>query len=119
QLTLSQAAIYMATAPKSNASAKAIWSAMSEVKEGRTLPVPKALKDSHYAAAKSLGHGKNYINPHKNPDEVDSMDYLGVDRIYYRPTDRGFEAEIAQRIERFRSRNQQEIKTEASSVTNS
>ena len=60
QLPLAQAAIYVACAPKSNASANAIWTALQDVKEGRTIPVPKHLKDSHYPAAKKLGHGKGY-----------------------------------------------------------
>ncbi|MFW6061110.1 MAG: replication-associated recombination protein A, partial [Phycisphaeraceae bacterium] len=60
QLTLAEAAIYMATAPKSNASAMAIWSAMKDVKEGRTIPVPKHLRDGHYAGAKKLGHAEGY-----------------------------------------------------------
>ncbi len=97
QLTLSQAAIYMATAPKSNASAKAIWAASSDVREGRTIPVPKDLRDSHYSGSKSLGHGKNYVSPHDLTDDPDSMEYLGVDRVYYQPSDRGLELEIRRR----------------------
>lgn len=98
QLTLGQAAIYMATAPKSNASARAIWDAMQDVREGRTLPVPRHLRDRHYAGAARLGHGTGYTNPHDHPDGYVSQDYLGVDKNYYRPTDRGFEATIAQRL---------------------
>src|SRR5580692_9797653 len=64
QLTLSQAVIYMATAPKSNASATAIWTAMKDVNEGRTLPVPKHLRDGHYKGAKRLGHGEGYQYAH-------------------------------------------------------
>jgi putative ATPase len=97
QLTLSQAAIYMALAPKSNASAKAIWSAAADVREGRTIPVPKHLRDSHYAGAASLGHGENYVYPHDSADAYVDQDYLGVDRVYYRPTDRGFEQELRRR----------------------
>jgi len=98
QLTLAQAAIYMATAPKSNASAKAIWSAMSDVREQRTLPVPKALRDTHYAGAKSLGHGENYVSPHDSADGYVPQEYLGVDRVFYVPTNRGHEVEIGQRL---------------------
>jgi putative ATPase len=94
QLTLSQAAIYMATAPKSNAAAQAIWEAMKDVKEGRTIPVPKHLKDSHYLGAKRLGHGVGYQYPHEHAGGFVEQEYLGVDRIYYRPTDRGYEADI-------------------------
>jgi putative ATPase len=98
QLTLSQAAIYMATAPKSNASAKAIWAAMSDVREGRTLPVPKHLKDTHYQGAAQLGNGKGYQYAHDFKGGFVRQDYLGVDKIYYAPTDRGYEAEIARRM---------------------
>ncbi|HSV13976.1 MAG TPA: replication-associated recombination protein A [Tepidisphaeraceae bacterium] len=98
QLTLGQAAIYMATAPKSNASALAIWSAMSDVREGRTLPVPKHLKDTHYKGSKRLGHGEGYKYAHDFEGGHVEQDYLGVDKTYYTPTDRGYEAEIQRRI---------------------
>jgi putative ATPase len=102
QLTLSQAAIYMATAPKSNASAMAIWTAADEVRQGRTIAVPKHLRDAHYLAAKHLGHGENYVYPHDSADGYTPQEYLGVDRVYYSPTNRGFEAEIRKRLEQFR-----------------
>jgi putative ATPase len=98
QLTLGQAAIYMATAPKSNASAMAIWSAMTDVREGRTLPVPKHLKDTHYKGSKRLGHGEGYKYAHDFAGGHVEQDYLGVDKTYYTPTDRGYEAEIQKRI---------------------
>jgi putative ATPase len=97
QLTLSQAVIYMATAPKSNASALAIWAAAKDVKEGRTLPVPKHLKDAHYQGAKRLGHGEGYRYSHDFPEGIVEQDYLGVDKIYYDPVNRGYEAEIRKR----------------------
>ena len=102
QLTLSQAAIYMATAPKSNASAKAIWSAMSDVRAGRTLPVPRHLRDTHYKGAKRLGHGEGYQYSHDFPEGFVRQDYLGVDRKYYEPTDRGYEADIVKRMRALR-----------------
>ncbi len=98
QLTLGQAAIYMATAPKSNASALAIWAAMKDVREGRTLPVPKHLKDSHYQGAKRLGHGEGYQYSHDFEGASVRQDYLGVDKTYYLPVDRGYEAQIMQRL---------------------
>jgi putative ATPase len=100
QLTLSQAVIYMATAPKSNASALAIWAAAKDVKEGRTLPVPKHLKDTHYPGAKRLGHGEGYRYAHDFPGGIVEQDYLGVDKIYYDPVNRGYEAEIRERLQR-------------------
>jgi putative ATPase len=99
QLTLGQAAVYMATAPKSNASAMAIWGAMADVREGRTLPVPKHLKDTHYQGSQRLGHGKGYQYAHDHEGGYVKQDYLGVEKTYYTPTDRGFEQEIAKRME--------------------
>ena len=98
QLTLSQAVIYMATAAKSNASALAIWTASKDVKEGRTLPVPKHLRDTHYQGSKRLGHGEGYLYSHDFPGGIVEQDYLGVDKIYYDPVDRGYEAEIRKRM---------------------
>jgi len=102
QLTLSQAAIYMATAPKSNASAMAIWEAMKDVREQRTIPVPRHLRDTHYAGSKRLEHGQGYKYPHDFAGGFVQQDYLGVEKTYYEPTDRGFEAEIQRRLEAIR-----------------
>ena len=96
QLTLAQAAIYMATAPKSNASARAIWSAMSDVKKGRTVPVPRHLRDGHYHGAEELGHGVGYQYAHNSVTGVVNQEYLGVDVTYYQPTLRGYEQRITQ-----------------------
>jgi putative ATPase len=101
QLTLGQAAIYMACAPKSQASARAIWQAMADVREGRTIPVPKHLRDTHYAGAKRIIGGAGdakYVNPHGDERGFVEQEYLGVDKTYYKPTDRGKEAEFAQRL---------------------
>ncbi|QQE11768.1 replication-associated recombination protein A [Planctomycetota bacterium] len=95
QLTLAQAAIYLACAPKSNASAMAIWTAMSDVKKGRTIPVPKHLRDGHYAGAKKLGH-KGYEYAHNSDTGFVDQDYLGVDVKYYEPVERGFEVRIGE-----------------------
>ena len=103
QLTLGQAAIYMACAPKSNASALAIWAAMKDVREGRTLPVPRHLRDTHYKQAARLGHGEGYKYAHDYPGGHVQQDYLGVDKTYYTPTDRGYEVKIAQRLAQWRS----------------
>ena len=95
QLTLAQAAIYMASAPKSNASALAIWSAMKDVREGRTVPVPRHLRDAHYSGARRLGHGTGYAYAHDSATGVVDQEYLGVDKCYYEPTTRGHEQRIA------------------------
>lgn len=96
QLTLAQAAIYLAAAPKSNASAMAIWNAMSDVKQGRTVPVPKHLCDAHYGGASQLGHGEGYQYAHHSETGFADQDYLGVEVNYYQPTDRGYEQRIRQ-----------------------
>jgi putative ATPase len=103
QLTLAQAVTYLACAPKSNAATVAIGEARSDIREGRLLPVPRHLQDSHYPGAKRLGHGEGYEYSHNVPGGIAAQDYLGVEREYYRPTDRGFEKELAQRLEKIRA----------------
>ena len=104
QLNLAQAVTYMACAPKSNASMVALSEAKGDVREGRLLPVPVMLRDSHYQSAKRLGHGQGYQYAHDQPDAIAAQDYLGVDREYYRPVDRGMERELAARLETIRAR---------------
>jgi putative ATPase len=99
QHTLAQAVIYMATAPKSNASANAIWGAMKDVREGRTVPVPRHLRDGHYKGAKQLGNATGYQYAHDSETGYVAQDYLGVDKTYYTPTQRGYEQRIAQYME--------------------
>ncbi|MBI5762426.1 MAG: replication-associated recombination protein A [Planctomycetes bacterium] len=103
QLPLAQAAIYIACAPKSNASAVAIWAAASDVKKGRTIPVPRHLKDTHYQGAKRLGSGEGYQYAHDFEDGMVGQDYLGVDKTYYMPTDRGHEKSMADYLEKFKT----------------
>jgi len=104
QLTLSQTVTYLACAPKSNAATAAISAARADVKENRILPVPRHLRDSHYREAGKLGHGTGYQYSHNEEDGVASQDYLGVEKEYYHPVDRGFEAELAKRLEAIRSK---------------
>jgi len=104
QLTLAQAATYLACAPKSNAATIGIGEARADVREGRLLPVPVHLRDSHYRGAQQLGHGQGYEYAHNAPDAIAAQDYLGVEREYYRPTDRGFERELAERLAAIRAR---------------
>jgi putative ATPase len=104
ELTLAQAATYLACAPKSNASYVGIAEAKADVREGRVLPVPVHLRDGHYAGAKRLKHGEGYQYAHDKPGAVAAQDYLGVERQYYRPTDRGFERELAERLKQIRAR---------------
>ncbi len=99
QLPLAQAVTYIATAPKSNAAAMAIWNAREDVQQGRTLPVPESLRDAHYPGAKRLGHGEGYQYSHESPTGFVQQHYLPEKREYYRPTNRGHEAAIRQWME--------------------
>jgi len=112
QLALAQAAIYLACAPKSNASAVAIWQAMDDVKNARTLPVPKHLRSANYAGAKRLGHGAGYKYAHDHSGGIVEQDYLGVDKVYYRPSERGHEAKMAAYLSKFK-----ELRASASDKT--
>jgi putative ATPase len=103
RIPLAQAVTYIATAPKSNASYTAIDAALADVREQRVLPVPVHLRDAHYPGAKQLGHGEGYRYAHDGEGGWVDQDYLGVDRIYYEPVDRGFEAELKERLETLRA----------------
>jgi putative ATPase len=102
QLPLAQAAVYVACAPKSNASAAAVWQAVSDVKEKKTAAVPKHLKDSHYAAAKKMGFGAEYKYPHSYPGGFVPQEYLPaqIRKKYYRPSDRGYEKSIGEYLQK-------------------
>jgi putative ATPase len=104
QLTLAQVVIYLACAPKSNASTVAIGKARQDVRETRLLPVPVHLRDTHYAGAQQLGHGTSYEYSHDAADGIAAQDYLGVEKTYYEPVARGFEAELGRRLEVIRAR---------------
>jgi len=98
RLNLAHAVAYLATAPKSNASTVAIGTATNDVKAGRTLPVPKHLRDAHYAGAKTFGHGTDYVYPHGHEGAWVDQEYIPADVSYYEPSDRGFEAVIRERM---------------------
>jgi putative ATPase len=104
RIPLAQAVTYIATAPKSNASYMAIDAALADVREQRVLPVPVHLRDAHYPGAKQLGHGEGYRYAHDGENGWVDQDYLGVERIYYEPVDRGFEAELKERLDALRAR---------------
>jgi putative ATPase len=109
QLPLAQAAIYIACAPKSNASAKAIWSAVSDVKTKKTIPVPKHLKDSHYSGAKKQGYGTEYKYPHDRPGGFVVQEYLPDKKTqYYAPTPRGKEKIIMEYLQKLETLIKQE-----------
>jgi putative ATPase len=104
QLILAHAAVYIATAPKSNRTTVAIGKATADVKSGVTLPVPKHLRDAHYPGAKKLGHGAGYQYAHDFEGGYVPQAYLPEGRIYYEPTDIGFEKRVGERLAYWRAR---------------
>lgn len=101
QLNLAQASIYLATAPKSNRAALAIWNARSAVRDGAVGEVPAHLRDSHYQGAESLGHGTEYEYPHDHDSAVVAQQYLPDDLVgktWYEPSRHGEERQIGDRM---------------------
>ena len=97
QLNLAQAAIYVARAPKSNASARAIWQARADVRREGIAPPPAMLRDTHYRGSAARGYGEGYVSPHDDPGRA-GLDHLpdGLrGRAYYVPSSNGEEAETA------------------------
>jgi len=103
QIPLAQAVVYVATAPKSNASCRAIMKAMEAVREEKTREVPAHLKDASYASAKRLGHGEGYKYPHSFDGHIVEQEYMPNGTRFYVPTDQGYERRIAERLERWRA----------------
>ena len=103
RIPIAEAAIYIATANKSNSSIMAIDAALEDVRAGRTLAVPEHLRDAHYAGAKKLGHGQGYQYAHDHPDHFVPQDYLGAVKRYYEPTEQGAEKKIKERVEKWRA----------------
>ena len=100
---LAQAVVHLATAPKSNSSAKGWWAAQADVRDRPAGEVPAHLRDAHYQGAASLGHGKGYRYPHDDPRGWVEQQYLPdevADRTYYEPSEHGFEGELAIRKRR-------------------
>jgi putative ATPase len=103
RIPLAEAALYIATASKSNSTVLAIDAALKDVQSGRTLAVPEHLRDTHYQGAKRLGHGEGYQYSHDFPQHFVVQDYLGAARRYYEPTDQGVEKKIKERVEKWRA----------------
>jgi putative ATPase len=103
RIPLAEAALYIATAHKSNSTITAIDAALDDVKSGRTLAVPEHLRDAHYQGAKRLGHGKGYKYAHDFPEHYVAQDYLGEGKRYYEPSDQGVEKKIKERVEKWRA----------------
>ncbi|MGJ7442074.1 replication-associated recombination protein A [Aquipuribacter sp. MA13-6] len=106
RIVLGQAVVHLATAPKSNAAYLAIDAAIADVRAGKGVGVPAHLRDAHYAGAQKLGHGQGYRYAHDEPHGVAAQQYLPDDLVaaeYYRPTDRGVEARLGERLQRLRA----------------
>ncbi len=103
QIPLAHAAVYLATAPKSNTAYMGLLAAQSDLQKGRTLAVPEHLRDKHYKGAEKLGHGKGYKYSHDFPDAYVPQAYLPEGRVFYEPSDRGEEKRIAERLAHWRA----------------
>ncbi|HEX9045929.1 MAG TPA: replication-associated recombination protein A [Verrucomicrobiae bacterium] len=102
RIPLAEAAIYIATANKSNSAYMAIDAALEDVRSGRTIPVPEHLRDKSYQGAERLGHGQGYQYAHDHPGHFVAQEYLGVDKTFYEPTEQGVEKKIKERLENWR-----------------
>lgn len=106
QIILSQAAMYVACAPKSNACVKAIGEAMKTVEETGNLPIPAHLQDAHYKGAAKLGHGTGYLYAHDYPNHYVKQQYLPYELSqteFYHPSGNGYEAKVKQHMKRIKS----------------
>jgi len=106
RIVLAQATVHLAMAPKSNASYLALNAAIADIRAGVGGAVPAHLRDSHYAGASKLGHGKGYQYAHDDPRGVVSQQYAPDDvvgRDYYAPTERGAERGMPERLARLRA----------------
>jgi putative ATPase len=106
RILLAEAVVYLATAPKSNASYKALDAAIADVRAGKIGRIPVHLRDAHYPGAKRLGHGKGYQYAHDAEFGVAPQQYLPDDlagTTYYDPTAFGYERDVAARLEKIRA----------------
>ncbi len=103
RIILAQAAIYVACSPKSNASYLAVNEAQAEVNSGIERAVPLHLRDAS-KDGKALGHGKGYKYPHDFENHYVEQEYMPDPKIFYRPTEQGFEIEISKRLKRLRGK---------------
>jgi putative ATPase len=103
RIPLAQAAVYVATSPKSNAAYIGIEKALDDVTKQKVLEVPDHLKDASYPGAKRLGRGKDYKYPHSYKGHVVKQSYLPKRYIYYKPSEFGYERIIKAYLDKVRS----------------
>jgi putative ATPase len=109
-LALAQAAVYLATAPKSNSLYTAYQKVQKDVRESENMPVPLHIRNAPTSLMEELGYGKEYKYPHDYPDHFVEEQYLPENlkgRTYYHPTEQGFEKEIKKRLENWRRKKTQ------------
>lgn len=105
QIILSEAAMYVACAPKSNACVLAIGEAMETVEQTGNLPIPTHLQDAHYKGAAKLGHGTGYKYAHDYPNNYVNQQYLPYEltgKEFYHPSGNGYEVKIKEHMSRIR-----------------
>ena len=110
QIILSQAATYVATAPKSNAAVTAIGLAMDEVASAREFPVPNHLRDAHYKGAARLGHGDGYLYPHDFENNYVNQQYLPYEltgKEFYCPSGNGYEVKIKEHMRKLKEQKEE------------
>lgn len=102
RIILAQAATYLASAPKSNASYLAVDRATECMKQTMTAPVPVHLQDAHYKGSEKLGHGLGYLYAHNYPNHYVEQQYLPdalKDEVFYEPTEIGYEKQIKEHLQ--------------------
>jgi len=107
RIILAQAAIYIASAPKSNASYIAINKALNDVEEKNIGGIPASLRDQSYSGAKKLGHGVGYLYPHDYEGNYVAQQYLPdelIDTVYYEAYDNGYEKKIKDRLKALKNK---------------
>lgn len=108
RILLSQAAIYLACAPKTNSAITAIDLAMEDVMNVQISGIPAHLRDAHYSGASQLGNGEGYKYPHAYPNNYVSQQYLPeelINKNYYYPSQNGYEATIRKIQNLMKSKN--------------
>jgi len=106
-LALAEAAVYLATAPKSNALYTAYQGVERDIRELENMPVPLHIRNAPTSLMRELGYGKEYKYPHDYPNHFLEEEYLPENlrgRIYYYPTEQGFEKEIKRRLEHWKKK---------------
>ena len=105
QIILSEAAMYVACAPKSNACVSAIGEAMSIVEQTGNLPIPSHLQDAHYKGAAKLGHGTGYLYAHDYPNNYVNQQYLPYElsgKEFYKPSGNGYEIKVKEHMKKIK-----------------